>query len=164
MLGIVMAGGKSSRMGMEKQMIEFKGKLLLDIACESIILSGNICFVAISKNAPNTMKYAMSKYHCFLTPGNGYVEDVKFILNILNTPFITVASDIPFVKPWHIKEIVENFHNKSVAGVILDENGVHYTGINIVSNIGDDYYLFKDKKLLFNINTREDLEMALKVI
>lgn len=158
MLGIVMAGGKSTRMGTEKQMIMFKGKRLLDIACDAVKGAGLICLVAISKNAPLTMKYALSKFNCIITPGIDYSYDISYILNILDSPILTVPSDLPFLEEKHIIKMLKNFTGKSMAGVILNENNIVYTGINIVSNTTFDIlYFFDDLKISVNLNSNKDL-------
>ncbi|MBD6955390.1 MAG: NTP transferase domain-containing protein [Thermoplasmata archaeon] len=165
MLGIVMAGGRSSRMGFEKQLINFGGLTLLDIACNAIMDAGLTCLVAVSKNAPKTMEYAISRYNCIITPGNGYSMDVSFILNLVGSPLITVPSDLPFIKKDHVLSMMRNFTGKSMAGVLLRDGKIVYTGINIVSNsIFDHLYFFEDYSLSLNLNTVKDLEILMKSI
>ena len=150
---VVMAGGKSSRMRREKCILEFEGRRLVDIAVESVegILD---YYVAISSNAPETAEYVKGKYPWIETPGRGYVEDIRFLMGILNAPFLTVACDIPFVRKEHIVEILKFFHGKSVAGMYSGS----FVGINIVAENGEETHEFKDPLIAVNINTPEDFE------
>ena len=155
---VVMAGGKSSRMHREKCILEFKGKKLVDIAVESVkgILD---YYVAISPNTPETSRYVKRKYPWIETPGAGYVEDIQFLMEFFNAPFLTVACDIPFVRKEHIIEILKSFHGKSVAGMYRGK----FVGINIVAEEGEEAYEFHDPLLAININTPEDFEKLKKM-
>lgn len=152
-----MAGGKNTRMGMEKPMLLCHGKKLLDIACEAVINSGLECMVAISKNSQKTYEYAKKNYKTIETPGIDYCYDINFIYEFLREPFLTIASDLPFVTSNDIIEFLNDYKGKSMAGVILKENNYIYVGINIVSIERDDLiHIFKNDLLGINVNTPED--------
>lgn len=164
MYGIVMAGGKSSRMGREKPMLEFYGKRLLDISCEAVIHSGLRCMVAVSKNAPETYEYSKKKYDIIETSGIDYCTDIKFIYDRLKEPFLTIVSDLPFVTHNDIKEFLQDYRGKSMAGVVIKNGIVVYVGINIVSKeFDDEIHIFKNKLLSFNVNTMAEYEQALSL-
>jgi len=165
MLGIVMAGGKGTRMGLEKPMLEFRGKKFLDISCEAIMKSGLKCMVAVSGNAPKTMEYAKSKYEILITPGEDYCYDVKFIFDKLKEPFLTVVSDIPFISYLDIIELLNDYKGRSIAGIVIKNGKMEYVGINIVANdLNDEIHIFKNDLLLFNVNTWEEFKKILERI
>ncbi|MGC8663281.1 MAG: NTP transferase domain-containing protein [Thermoplasmata archaeon] len=165
MFGVVMAGGKSTRIGVEKPILEFKGKKFLDISCEAIVKSGLNCAVAVSENAPKTIEYAKTRYEILKTPGKDYCSDVKFIFDLLKEPFLTVVSDIPFVTYIDILEFMNDYKGKSMAGVVIKNGNMEYVGINIVSNdIDDEIHVFKNDLLLMNVNTWEDYKKILEKI
>lgn len=157
-----MAGGKSSRMGREKPLLEFNGKRFLDISCEAIILSGLHCVVAVSNNAPATYEYSKKKYEIIETPGIDYCTDVKYLYELLKEPFLTLVSDLPFVTFNDIKEFLQDYRGRSMAGVVVKNGVVKYVGINIVSKeVDDDIHIFKNDLLALNVNTEEEYEQAL---
>ncbi|MGC9122792.1 MAG: NTP transferase domain-containing protein [Thermoplasmata archaeon] len=161
MLGVVMAGGKSSRFGKEKMLIKFRNDHLIDIACKAIIESGNKCVVAISNNAPETKKYVMQRYDYIETPGDGYCFDVSYILKNYEKTFLTVSSDLPFLKSSHIFEFLNAYKGGSMSGMLKKKNYLIYVGINIVSDKNlYSIYIFTDYLLGININTQEDLKYA----
>ena len=153
--GVVMAGGKSSRLGREKCILEIGEKKLIDIAVEA--LEGVVeYYVAISPNAPKTAEYVKRKYPHIETPGWGYVEDIKYIMKLIPIPFLTICCDLPFVRKSHIIEIINAFKGRSLATTY---NG-KYIGINIVASGGDDIYEINDPLIAVNINTWSDLKKA----
>ncbi|MGC8585261.1 MAG: NTP transferase domain-containing protein [Thermoplasmata archaeon] len=161
MLGIVMAGGKSSRFGKEKMMVKFRGERLIDIACRSVMESRNKCLVAVSNNAPETQKYVKEHYDYIETPGEGYCFDVSFIMKNFEKSFLTVSSDLPFLKPSHIEEFLSSYRGGSMSGMVKRKNYFLYTGINVVSDRNiHSIYIFNDYLLGININTAEDLRYA----
>ncbi len=160
-----MAGGKSTRMGFEKPLLEFNGKKFLDISCEAVIKSGLRCIVAVSNNAPKTMQYAMTKYETMLTPGRDYCYDVKFIFDKLKEPFLTAVSDIPFISHLDIIELLNDYKGKSMAGVVIKNGKMEYVGINIVAgDLNDEIHIFKNDLLLVNVNTWEDFKKIMEKI
>ena len=81
MIVIILAGGKSSRMGVEKPLIEVGGKKMIDIAVDAAKDSkAKDFFVAVSNNAKKTREYCIKRYDTIETPGNGYHKDLKLLL------------------------------------------------------------------------------------
>ena len=186
MIAIILAGGKSSRIGIgkEKAIIEIEevGKLLIDLVIERVRESKVDDFaVAISKNTPKTKEYCkFVNYAMIETSGKNYHEDLQYLLQ-LYPQFVSIACDIPFLRSEHIDAIVDFYdsisNKNSITGTVpLDiiPSGVvpahvfEYKGkkliscgINVVTNSKNSLPLvFNDPLLAININTPHDLEMA----
>jgi len=126
MIAIILAGGKSSRLGegKEKALIKIDRsgsetqKRLIDLVVENVRDSKAEGFlVAISKNTPKTAEYCKSQdYELLETPGKGYHADLRYLL--AHYPeFVSVACDIAFLKPEHINSIIDFYiHNDSGIG------------------------------------------------
>ncbi|MEA1957650.1 MAG: NTP transferase domain-containing protein, partial [Euryarchaeota archaeon] len=120
---IILAGGKSSRLGegKEKALIKIDRsgsesetpKRLIDLVVENVRDSKAEGFlVAISKNTPKTAEYCKSQdYELLETPGKGYHADLRYLL-ARYPEFVSVACDIAFLKPEHINSIIDFYsHN-----------------------------------------------------
>ncbi len=123
MIAIILAGGKSSRLGegKEKALIKIDRsgsesetqKRLIDLVIENVRDSKAEGFlVAISKNTPKTAEYCKSHDYVLLeTPGKGYHADLRYLL-ARYPEFVSVACDIAFLKPAHINSIIDFYsHN-----------------------------------------------------
>ena len=128
MIAIILAGGKSSRLGegKEKALIKIDRsgsgseipKRLIDLVVENVRDSKAEGFlVAISKNTPKTAEYCKSQdYELLETPGKGYHADLRYLLAHYHE-FVSVACDIAFLKPEHINSIIDFYiHNDSGIG------------------------------------------------
>ncbi|MCK4398206.1 MAG: NTP transferase domain-containing protein [Methanophagales archaeon] len=130
MIAIILAGGKSSRLGegKEKALIKIDRsgsghesetpKRLIDLVVENVRDSKAEGFlVAISKNTPKTAEYCKSQDYVLLeTPGKGYHADLRYLL-ARYPEFVSVACDIAFLKPVHINSIIDFYiHNDSGRG------------------------------------------------
>jgi len=90
MIAIILAGGKSSRLGEGKEKALIKiyrsesetQKRLIDLVIENVRDSKAEGFlVAISKNTPKTAEYCKSQdYELLETPGKGYHTDLHYLL------------------------------------------------------------------------------------
>lgn len=161
MIAIILAGGKSTRMGCEKAILRVKGRRLIDIIATEIEESNSEDFlIATSRNAPKTMKYCMARYKTIETPGRGYHEDVVYLLEIY-PEFISASCDIPFLKAEHINVMLDFYDGNSVTGVVYKNGKWVAIGLNIVtkSNLSKDLR-FNDPLLGINVNTPDDLKIA----
>ncbi len=179
MIAIILAGGKSSRLGKDKGVIAIGGKKMIDIVIESVRESkAEDLFIATSTNAPMTRKYCERKeYKVIETPGEGYHEDLRYLL-VRHPEFVSIACDIPFIKGEHINAITDFYYEKSsnvsITGAVPLDRLPSYVapsyvfeyenrelvafGLNIVTNAKKNLpFVFNDPLLAININTAYDL-------
>ena len=184
MIAIILAGGKSSRMGWhrggEKAVTKIDGKRLIDLVVESVSKSKvSDFFLAISDNTPETEAYCKHvRYKTVATPGAGYHEDLQYLLQCY-PEFISVACDIPFLRTEHINAMLDAFssHRTSITGAVpreivpkkvipsytFEHGGKELVscGINVVTSSKDTIpFVFNDPLLGINVNTRDDLRIA----
>jgi len=181
---VVMAGGKSSRMGarIEKPLLRLGKQTLLERTISAIGDSkvGEV-MVATTPATPKTAKFAIKKGLAVIeTPGKDYHEDVYFLLGRLG-PYLSVNADIPFIDGKSIDLLLSKARKKSIACVIpltsvpfpvsddsvgKGEDGVEYVwiGLNYVTPSPEtDILVMEDESLAMNINTPLDLALASKM-
>ena len=79
---LIMAGGKGKRMGLpvEKPLLPFLGKPLIDWVAEAVASAQNVSefYVVTSANTPQTEKHCQSKgWKVLRTDAKGYHNDLK---------------------------------------------------------------------------------------
>ena len=184
MIAIILAGGKSSRMGKDKGVIALKGKRMIDFAIERVRESRvEDFFIATSKNAPMTGTYCKRKaYKIIETPGDGYHADLRYLLS-LHPEFVSLACDIPFIRSAHIDAIIEYYYERdnhsSITGAVpldilppyvipsyvfeYESRKMVAFGLNVVTGSKEDVpFVFPDPLLTININTAYDLGVFLR--
>jgi adenosylcobinamide-phosphate guanylyltransferase len=190
MIGIIMAGGKGSRMKLaeEKLLLKYKKPIILRVneaLCDSDCFS-KIIFIT-SPNSPKTKKLLQeNNYEIFETSGMGYVEDLNLVLKSLNDSVFITSADLPLLDSEIIKKIV-NLYNLNntwttilVTKIFLESLGMssdynitfenqicNYTGISIINskkisnleNIEENFVIVDDKRIGFNVNTKQDYDL-----
>ena len=123
MIGIVMAGGKGSRMSLagEKLLLKYKKPIVLHVI-DALVNSK--CFSKIlaitSSNSPKTKKLLEeNNIDLFNTPGDGYVEDLNLVLKSLNDFVLITSADLPFLDGDIIKNIVNQCNSENIWTTIL---------------------------------------------
>jgi adenosylcobinamide-phosphate guanylyltransferase len=123
MIGIVMAGGKGSRMKLneEKLLLKYKKPVVLHVA-EALSDSG--CFSEIifitSPNSPKTKKLLQkNNYKTFDTSGTGYVKDLNSILKSLNDHTFIISADLPLLDSEIIKKLVNLYDANNIWTTVL---------------------------------------------
>ena len=171
---IILAGGRSTRMGREKPVLKVGGKpMLLRVYEEASAIGETI--VAISRNTPKTRELCLREGVPFVeTPGKGYVEDVKWLLREFG-PFVSVSADLPFLKASDISSLAKAFDGRvSLTGVLSLEKvpgdlrpptyrGCAVAGLNAVGSEGEEFFELSNPLLALNVNTPEELELAERI-
>jgi len=156
MIGLVMAGGKGSRMKTNEE------KLLLKHVHPTILhvvfaLQNSTCFskiiAATSPNSPKTKEMLQNAgIETFETTGKGYVEDLNMILCSIKDDIFVVSGDLPLLDDVIVKKIVNSHHPdkiwtsylvtrdflislglKSDFSVIFQNKECYFTGVSIIN-------------------------------
>ena len=189
MIGLVMAGGKGTRMDTsnEKLLLEYKKPIIFQVIDA---LKNSHCFskviVATSPNSPDT-KHALEKddIETLPTPGNGYANDLNFLLQKLDGFVFVVSGDLPLLDEEIIQDLI-NYNSEYTWSSFLvskkflnslglesnllvkyDNTECAYTGVSIInadkikdlSLVKENYIILDDKRIAFNLNTKEDYEL-----
>ena len=190
MIGLVMAGGSGSRMkfsATEKLLLEYEKPIIfhvIDSLNESRCFSK--VFAATSPKSPDTKRVLEERgIETLDTQGNGYVNDLNFLLQKMDGFVFVVSGDLPLLDEEIILKLVE-FSSESVwtsflvskeflnslgleSNLLVEYDSVEcvYTGISIINadriknsdSVNEDYIILDDKRIAFNLNTKEDYEL-----
>jgi molybdopterin-guanine dinucleotide biosynthesis protein A len=193
-LGVVLAGGKSQRFGEDKSQVKLQNKLLIDYILTEIEDEFNeILIIANEKiNFNESQKISVTKdFKSGLGPLGGVLTAMKWIKdNNKNYQWIsTFPSDTPFFTKKELKYFYKKIKiNKSKLFFIKSENTRHNIfglwSLELMSQLETDISKgerkvevwansigvntvninYKKNDPFFNINTKEDLKKAIKII
>ena len=145
MIGLVMAGGRGSRMEFhtpEKLLLEYEKPIIFHVIDS---LNDSHCFsqvfAATSQNSPNT-KYELEQrgIETLATPGNGYVNDLNLLLQKMNGLVFVTSGDLPLLDEKIIQIITEKFNSKNVwTSFLVSKKFLNSLGLesNLLINYGD---------------------------
>jgi adenosylcobinamide-phosphate guanylyltransferase len=190
MIGIVMAGGKGSRMNLseEKLLLKYKKPIILHVI-DALIASK--CFTKIlaitSSNSPKTKKLLEeNNIELYDTSGDNYVKDLNVVLKSLNDFVLITSADLPFLDGDIVQKIInlsnleniwttilvtkefqESLHLSSDYEINFKNQPCCYTGISLVNtkniftleNIPENFLIINDKRIAFNLNTKQDYDL-----
>jgi adenosylcobinamide-phosphate guanylyltransferase len=155
-----MAGGKGKRMGLslEKPLLPFLGKPLIDWVAEAVESAKKVSefFIVTSTNTPETEKHCREKcWKVLRTDAKGYHDDLKQAVHDagLTGAVLTVPGDLPAVTGRFLDKVVTAFEvsgkdflavfvpveKRQILGLSVDSTdeyqGVWYavSGVNIVN-------------------------------
>jgi adenosylcobinamide-phosphate guanylyltransferase len=113
---LIMAGGKGTRISLpiEKPLLPFIGKPLIDWVAEAVIGAKNVSefYVVTSPNTPQTEKHCQSKgWKVLSADAKGYHNDLKqaTLMEGLMGPVLTVPADSPAVTGKFLDKIISQF-------------------------------------------------------
>ena len=190
MIGLVMAGGKGTRMNLdnEKLLLKYKKSIILHVTDS---LKDSNCFSKIlaltSSNSPKTKQLLQeNNIEIFNTNGIGYVEDLSLVLQSINDSVLVTSGDLPLLDKEIIQKIVKHYDPEKIWTSILVTNKFltklglesdysidysnqtcNYTGISLINsnkinsskNLDENYIIIDDKRIAFNLNTKQDYEL-----
>ena len=157
MIGLVMAGGRGSRMEFptpEKLLLEYEKPVIFHVI-DSLNYSHcfSKVFAATSPNSPDT-KYELEQrgIETLDTQGNGYVNDLNLLLQKMNGLVFVTSGDLPLLDEKIIQVITEKFNSKNVwtsflvskkflnslgleSSLLVNSDNIEctYTGISIIN-------------------------------
>lgn len=189
MIGLVMAGGKGTRMDAEEEklLLQYKKPVIIHVVNA---LKDSNCFskimAATSDNSPDTQKLLQNNgIEIIKTKGDGYVSDLNMALSNLDEPTLVVSGDLPLLDGQIIKELVTSYDDSVwqiflVTKKFLDATNLtlefsvnhnniecYYTGLSIVDpkrissmdTVKESYRIIDDKRLALNLNTKRDYDL-----
>ncbi len=190
MIGLVMAGGKGTRMNLdnEKLLLKYKKPVILHVIDS---LRNSNCFSKIisitSSNSPKTKKLLEeNNIETFDTPGIGYVEDLNLALKTINDVVLVSSGDLPLLDEEIIQKIVNHYNSQNIWTSILvtnkflttlgiesdysvnfDNQKCHYAGISLINSqkitsletLEENFIIIDDKRIAFNLNTKQDYDL-----
>ena len=188
MIGLIMAGGKGTRMNIEQEklLLNYKKPIILHVVDA---LKDSNCFsqiiAATSSNSPETEKILQqSGIDIISTSGKDFVSDLNYVLKQLDDSVFVTSGDIPLLDEEIIKKIVKNYnHEKIWTSIVLTssflnsigiksecttKNGEHvFSGVSLVNankindltSIQENFIIIDDKRIGLNLNTKYDYEL-----
>ena len=180
--------GNRMNLDHEKLLLKYKKPIILHVIdslknsnCFSKILT------ITSPNSPKTKKLLQeNNVETFDTPGIGYVEDLNSALKTINDVVLVISGDLPLLDKEVIQKIVKHYDSQNIWTSILvtnkflttlgiksdysinfDDQTCHYTGISLVNsgkissleNLEENYIIIDDKRITFNLNTKQDYNL-----
>ncbi|CDG65760.1 MAG: adenosylcobinamide-phosphate guanylyltransferase [Methanobacterium sp.] len=184
-VAVLMAGGKGTRMNspQEKPLVKVGERPLIEYVLQAVGDASLVeeVIVAVSPHTPQTGFYAENQgFKVLKTPGDGYVEDLSFILaqeELKDKVILTVTADLPLLTGQIIDQVIEQyfksnqpamsvmvpveiFHEHGLQASLVLDNRVP-SGLNILRGKNteqDEEVLVLDKiELALNINSPEDI-------
>ena len=191
MIGLVMAGGRGSRMEFpspEKLLLEYEKPIIFHVIDS---LNDSHCFskvfAATSPNSPDTKNELEQRgIETLDTEGNGYVNDLNFLLQKMDGFVFVVSGDLPLLDEEIIQIMTEKFNSKNVwtsflvskkflnslgleSNLLINSGDIDcvHTGISIINAdkiqnldpVKENYIILDDKRIAFNLNTKKDYEL-----
>ena len=135
MIGLIMAGGKGTRMqsNEEKLLLEYKKPLVLHVIDA---LKGSNCFekiiAATSPNSPQTQKIiAENNVTVFETLGENFVADLNYILKKLDDYVFVTSGDLPLLDESIVEQIVDAVNSdKTWTSIVTTKSFQSSLGLN----------------------------------
>ena len=145
MIGLVMAGGKGTRMEFstpEKLLLEYEKPVIFHVI-DSLNYSHcfSKVFAATSPNSPDTKHELKQRgIETLDTRGNGYVNDLNLLLQKMNGLVFVTSGDLPLLDEKIIQVITEKFNSKNVwTSFLVSKKFLNSLGLesNLLINSGD---------------------------
>lgn len=134
MIGLVMCGGKGTRMKSpeEKLLLKYKKPLIehvLNALEDSGLFSKIVCVT--SDNAPKTREFVSGLGVDILeTKGNGYSNDLSESLSKFEEPVFVTSGDMPLLDSEIIKKITKLVNEKDIwTSILVQKNFLHSLGL-----------------------------------
>jgi adenosylcobinamide-phosphate guanylyltransferase len=143
---LIMAGGKGKRMGLpvEKPLLPFLGKPLVDWVAEAVASAVNVSefYVVTSGNTPETEKHCIGKgWKVLRTDAKGYHNDLRqaVLMAGLMGPVLTIPADLPAITGKFLDKVIGEFEvcGKDFLAVFVPIQNRESLGLSVSST--DEY-------------------------
>jgi len=123
---VVTAGGKGTRIAelrQEKPLVTLSHRPMSDYVLEALRGSKEVSeiVVSVSQATPETEKHVSALGYRFVrTPGAGYVEDLRYAMYLITTPYVLVVpADMPLLRSESIDKVVTAFYRSKKSSIVL---------------------------------------------
>jgi adenosylcobinamide-phosphate guanylyltransferase len=184
---------RMQQVDMEKPLLKVDGVEMVERVISALASSDRFdrIVAAVSPNTPGTNKFLKSKaIETIETAGEGYSQDLSYLLSILKPQkVVAVPGDIPLLNSKIVNEIIsaidERQKQEPAISIILEKGFVEGIGVkpSIVLNqychsgitifntmvvgaepVEEHYLVMNRKEIALNVNTKEELELAEKLL
>ena len=188
MIGLIMAGGRGTRMDSneEKLLLKYKKPVILHVV--DALQNAN-CFSKIialtSSNSPNTEKILKeTDIDIILSRGESFVSDLNEILQQLDEMVFVTSGDLPLLDSQIVKTILDHHEEEQTwtsivttlsfqktlgmkSDCIVENHDYVQTGISIVDAkkitnldpVEEKFLVIDDKRIGLNLNTKDDYNL-----
>jgi adenosylcobinamide-phosphate guanylyltransferase len=193
MHALILAGGSGTRLDLgEKPLVTLKGRPMIEYVIGAFQAAGHDVIVVLTKKTPYTHNWCRAQGVAHITAsGSGYIEDIHEAAALLElkNPFFTCGADLPCLRPAIIREIEKKYresgkeacsvwvprelvlsagcrssYSDTIGGVSACPAGINILRGDLIARQQDEFrFLLKEESLVFNINTREELELLRSV-
>jgi adenosylcobinamide-phosphate guanylyltransferase len=188
MHALILAGGGGTRLDLgEKSLVTIQGRPMIEYVVDAFQAAGHEVIVVLTKKTPYTRNWCRAFGIAHITAsGSGYIEDIgeaAEFLALMN-PFFTCGADLPCLRPVVIREIEEKYresgkdacsvwvprdlvldagcrssYTETISGVPACPAGINILRGDLIAGQQEEFQLLlHEESLVFNINTREELE------
>ena len=194
MRALILAGGCGSRLELgEKPLVLVRGRPMIAHVIGAFSDAGHDIVVVLSGKTPYTHNWCRVHGITHITAsGAGYIEDITEAIGILEEhgPFFTCVADLPCLNPLIIGEIEDQYrasgreacsvwvprdlasatgcrslYTGTVSGIPACPAGINILRGDLIGRQQDELQLLMhEKRLIFNINTREELALLRAII
>ena len=123
---VVTAGGKGTRIAelrQEKPLVTLSHRPMIDYVLEALRGSKEVSeiVVSVSQATPETEKHVRALGYRFVrTPGAGYVEDLRYAMYLITTPYVLVVpADMPLLRSESIDKVVTAFYRSKKSSIVV---------------------------------------------
>jgi molybdopterin-guanine dinucleotide biosynthesis protein A len=118
-VGIVLSGGKSRRMGQEKGLVKYKGKALIEYAIETI---KPLCDELVISTANDEYAYLGLPMIADLIPDCGPIGGISTCMKAINADvYLVISCDVPHVPTELFSDLLLQLNGNAV--IPIDEAG-----------------------------------------
>ena len=179
--------------GMEKPLLKVNGVAMVERVILALASTDRFdrIVAAVSPNTPKTNEFLKSKgIEIIETAGDGYSKDLSYLLSKLKPQKVmTVPGDIPLLKSQIVNEILNTIDDRQdqepAISIMLEKGFVESIGVkpSIILNqychsgitifntmavgtepVEEGYLVMNRKEIALNVNTKEELELAEKLL
>ncbi|MFB6123829.1 MAG: NTP transferase domain-containing protein [Haloferacaceae archaeon] len=178
-----MCGGEGTRLrpdyDTEKPLVDVGGTPMVDRVLDALAASSvDDVAAVVSPQTPATRDHLAGRSATIVdAPGEGYVADLQYALDGVETPVLTVVADLPLLEPVLVDRTLAVAGGESLTVVVpaalkrrldasvdaaFERAGREFapTGLNVVGDADDATYVSYDARLAVNVNRPPDVDLA----